>query len=61
MKNFKTLGIILLVVGIIIIASSLLIDILGFGGSPNFGSKQITGLIVGVVTGVVGLFLIRKK
>lgn len=61
MKNFKTIGAFLLVVGIIIVAFSLLVDIFGFGGSPNFGFKQITGLIVGVVISVVGLVLMRKK
>ncbi len=61
MKNTRTIGNILLVVGAVILILSLIIDIIGFGGSQSFGYKQITGTIVGAATAVAGLILMRKK
>jgi HD-like signal output (HDOD) protein len=61
MGGKKTAGIVLLVVGIVVLLLSLLADVIGIGGSPAFGSRQIVGTIVGAVVTLVGLVLTLKK
>jgi hypothetical protein len=61
MKGNKTLGIILFLAGVIILALSLLADSIGVGSSVGFGIKQIIGTAAGAVAAIVGLVLIRKK
>jgi len=61
MKVNKTFGIIVLVVGVIILALSLLADSIGVGGAPGFGFKQIIGTAAGAVTAIVGLVISFKK
>ena len=56
----KTIGIVLLVVGIVILLVSLLAYPLGLGG-PAFGPKQISGTIAGAIVTVVGLVLTLRK
>ncbi len=61
--NLKTIGYVVLVVGVIIALAGLLADSLGIGGSPdNFGYWQLIALIGGIVVAVVGAYLgfIRK-
>ncbi len=55
--NIKTLGNILIAIGILILLASVLADGIGFGGDPDFGPGQITGIIFGPVFCVVGLFV----
>ena len=57
MGGKKTVGIVLLVVGIVVLVLSLAADPIGIGGSPRFGYQQIIGTIAGVIVAVVGLFL----
>ena len=61
MPSKRTISIIVLVVGIIIVAVSLLADPLGIGGSPKFGYRQIAGTVVGAVVTVVGLVLLLRE
>jgi hypothetical protein len=61
MGGKKTVGIVLLVVGIVVLLLSLLADVVGLGGAPRFGSNQIAGVIVGAIVTVVGLVLTLKK
>jgi hypothetical protein len=61
MVDKKTAGIVLLVVGIIILALSLLADPIGIGGSSGFGYYQIVGAVVGIIVAVVGFFLMRRE
>jgi uncharacterized membrane protein len=56
----KWLSLILIVVGVIILLSSLLADMIGIGGYPGMGYKQIIGAIVGAVISIVGFILYRK-
>ncbi len=58
--NKKTIGLILIIVGIIILLLSLLADTLGIGGTVTFGYKQTTGVIVGLVLAIIGFLLNRK-
>jgi len=60
MGGKKTVGIVLLVVGIVVLLLSLLAYPLGLGG-PAFGPRQIAGTIAGAVVTVVGLVLTLKK
>ncbi len=62
MRGIRTVGIILLVVGLVIMVPSLLADIIGLGTDPpGFGEKQIVGTVVGAILTAVGLFLMCKK
>jgi len=56
----KGLSLILIVVGIIILLVSLLADMIGIGGYPGMGYKQIIGAIVGGVISIIGFILYRK-
>lgn len=60
MGGKKTVGIVLLVVGIVVLLLSLLADVVGLG-TPRFGSNQIAGVIAGAIVAVVGLILTLKK
>ena len=58
----NTLGIVLLVVGIVIVVVSLAADPLGLGsGNVAFGPRQIAGTIVGAIVAVVGVVLRLRK
>jgi len=60
MKMGKTTAMIILIIGIGLLATSLLADVIGLGNNTGFGPKQTTGTIVGVVIAGVGLFFWRK-
>lgn len=60
MGQKKGLGSLLIGVGIVLLLVSVFADPLGIGGYPGFGTKQIVGTILGIVIGVIGLFLYRK-
>jgi hypothetical protein len=54
----KSIGTVLLVVGIVILLVSVLADILGLGSSPGvFGYRQALGAVCGIVITVVGAVL----
>lgn len=53
--HIKTVGNTLISFGILILIASVLADSMGFGGSPDFGPGQITGLIFGPVIAFIGL------
>jgi hypothetical protein len=59
MTRKKTVGWVLLGGGIILLILSLLADVLGVGGAPGFGYKQILGAIVGVVAAIRGYFVVK--
>ncbi len=62
MSDNKTASILLLVVGIGLLAVSLLADAIGIGDDPGFGNQQTMGTIAGVVITAIGLFLtLRAK
>ncbi len=56
----KRLGSILAAVGIIILLLSLFADLLGIGGYPGLGVKQIVGIIIGLVIIAIGYRLHRR-
>jgi hypothetical protein len=59
MKGDKILGIVALVIGIDLLAGSLLADVIGIG-NPSFGIQQVVGTIIGVIVTVAGIFLLRR-
>ncbi len=62
MRGTRTVGIILLVVGLVILVPSLLAEIIGLGDSSHgFGELQIVGTILGAIVTVAGWFLKGKK
>jgi hypothetical protein len=61
MSNKKTIGIVLLAVGAVLLIVSLVADVIGIGGAAGFGYKQTIGVIAGVVVAVTGFVLYSKK
>ncbi len=62
MFNNKIANILVLVIGIGLLAASLLADVIGIGDDPGFGNQQTMGTIAGVVITAIGLFLtLRAK
>jgi hypothetical protein len=59
--NKKMLSILILVVGIAVLVLFAIADVIGIGESPNFGTTQIAGTIVGAVLAVIGFILLCKK
>lgn len=59
MTRKKTVGGVLLVGGILLLILSLLADVLGIGGAPGFGYKQILGAVVGIVAAIRGYFVVK--
>jgi hypothetical protein len=61
MPSGKVATIVVLVLGIGLLAASLLADVIGIGDNPGFGRQQTMGTIAGVAVAIVGLFLLLKK
>jgi hypothetical protein len=57
----ETAIIVLLVVGIGLLAASLLADVIGIGDYPGFGNQQTMGAVAGVLVIAAGLFFTLKK
>lgn len=58
MPRLRSVGVGLLVAGILILLVSALADVLGIGGSPNvLGYWQLSGIAVGGVLAIVGAVL----
>ena len=57
----KTVGMALLVVGVLLFLISAVADPLGIGGSPGIGFKQIAGIVVGVVLAAIGMVRMRSR
>ena len=61
MASDKIANIIILVIGIGLLAASLLADVIGIGDNAGFGRQQTLGSVVGVVIVGVGLYLTLRK
>ena len=55
----KTVGLIGMIAGILIVLASLLADVIGIGTYPGFNSTQLVGILVGLAIFIVG-YLLRK-
>jgi len=60
MQTTRTIKRAVLIVGILLLAVSLLADAIGIGNDAGFGSQQITGTIVGAILTIAGLVLKEK-
>jgi len=58
--NGKTMGWVLLVVGVILLILGLTADILGLGNQDGFGYKQTTTMVVGLVAAVAGGIIVTR-
>ena len=52
----KTLGIILIILGVLLAIVSLAADVIGIGNGMGIGWKQILGAVVGVLVAVGGVW-----
>lgn len=60
--NNKTIGIIVIILGVLLAAVSLLADVLGLGGDPNaVGWKQLLGAGAGVLVVIIGVWFLGQK
>jgi uncharacterized membrane protein len=61
----KTIGYVVTIIGLILLVITTLADYIGLGfGAPNFGLKQIIGIVAAIIITLVGIgiiFLARKK
>ena len=60
MGNNKTIGMVLLVVGVIVLIGSLGADVIGLGGDARFGIRQILGTVIGLILTVAGFVYYRR-
>lgn len=60
MGNKKTIGIALIVIGVIVLIVSLAADVIGIGGAPGFGFKQIIGALAGLIIAIIGYYYSKK-
>lgn len=56
----RTIGLVLVIVGIVALIVSAAGDAIGLGGSPGFGYKQVVGTAVGAIVAIVGAILTRR-
>ena len=61
MPTDKIVSLLLLVLGLGLLAASLLADVIGIGDDPGFGPQQTKGAIAGGLVAGVGLLLTLKK
>ena len=55
----KTVAVALLVGGVLLFLVAAAADLLGIGGYPGIGMKQLAGIVVGVVLAAVGIVRLR--
>ncbi len=56
----KQLAGVIVIIGVGLLAASLLADVIGIGDDPGFGTQQTMGTIAGVVIAFLGLVVMRK-
>jgi hypothetical protein len=57
----RTIGIVILIVGLLIILGSLGAGYLGLSASTAIGTKKLLGAAVGVIVDIIGIYLIVSK
>jgi hypothetical protein len=61
MASQKTIGVVVLVVGIVVLLLALFANAIGIGNPARFGYIQIAGTIVGAILTLAGLYLTLKR
>jgi uncharacterized protein YqgC (DUF456 family) len=59
MAKKRTIGLALLIGGIIVLIISVAAD--AIGGSPGFGYKQMAGTVAGAIAAIIGAILMWRK
>lgn len=57
----KIASIVIVMIGVGLLAASLLADVAGIGDASGFGPQQTAGAIAGAVVTAVGLFFMFRK
>ena len=57
----RTMGYMVIVLGVVVLIISLAADSLGIGGAPGIGWKQLTGAGVGLIVMIYGIWLASRK
>jgi hypothetical protein len=57
MNNKKSIGIALIIIGVVLLIGSLTVDLIGIGGNAGFGRYQSAGIVVGVLAAGAGIVL----
>ena len=58
--NSKLLAVVLIGIGIVLLVVFAAADVIGVGGAPGFGWKQISGSVAGLILLSVGIFRMRS-
>jgi len=61
MENIRTLGVILLAIGVMLLVLAIGADVIGLGQTRAFGFKQVAGAVVGVLLATIGSLLVLHK
>lgn len=59
MTKKRTIGLVLLIVGIVVLVASGAADAIGLGNSPGFGYKQVVGIAAGAIAAIAGAIIVR--
>ena len=57
----KSLGYLLVVVGVVIAVVSLIADYVGIGSRPGLGWQQLLGTAIGIILLLVGIWMTMRK
>jgi len=57
----KTMGLVAIIAGLILVILSITADLVGIGAKPGFGWHQALGVIAGVLMIAGGAWVTRKK
>ena len=58
--NNKTIGVALIVIGVVVLIGSLAVDMTSLGNHAGFGRYQIAGIVLGVLVAGAG-FVMRAR
>ncbi|NLN70199.1 MAG: hypothetical protein GX142_05380 [Chloroflexi bacterium] len=59
--NKRSFGLVAVVVGFVIALLSLMADFIGIGSYPGINSSQLTGIVIGLLVVLIGIFLLRAS
>jgi hypothetical protein len=57
----RTIGFVLIVLGVVVAVVFLAADVLGIGFSPGFGWQQLLAAAIGFITAIVGVWLVFSE
>ena len=61
MAHKRTIGLALLIGGIIVLIISVAAEAIGLGSDPGFGYQQMAGTAAGAIVAIVGAILMRRR